>query len=299
MPVETPHLLGRIVRRLMPAVPRPTAKQDEQSPIFRLPHIQRTGVPARYLTVAAIAKNEAPYLDEWIAYHRIVGVEHFYIYENGSTDETATVLDRWREAGVVTWMPWPAFLAPTSAWSPTQPSAYAHAIAAFGADTRWLAIIDVDEYIVPLKGESVSTVLAAFEHTAGVTITRHNFGTSGFKTRQPGLTIDTYRMRAAEDFFAVKSIVDPTQVGEPRVHKCRDRDGKIIRHDVADVLVINHYFSRSTEEFEDKIVKGALRIEPTEADAIKRQRLARLDATAVQDLTIQRFVPAVKNALKR
>lgn len=31
-----------------------------------------------YLAVCAIFRDEAPYLAEWIEFHRLVGVEHFY-----------------------------------------------------------------------------------------------------------------------------------------------------------------------------------------------------------------------------
>lgn len=40
-----------------------------------------------YLSIGAIFKDEAPYLAEWIEFHRLVGVEHFFLYDNLSTDE--------------------------------------------------------------------------------------------------------------------------------------------------------------------------------------------------------------------
>ena len=51
------------------------------------------GGPARYLVACAIFRDEAPYLAEWIAFHRLVGVEHFFLYDNGSTDDPRAVLD--------------------------------------------------------------------------------------------------------------------------------------------------------------------------------------------------------------
>ena len=48
--------------------------------------------PKVFLSVVAIAKNEAPYIKEWIEYHKLVGVERFYFYDNGSTDNTREVL---------------------------------------------------------------------------------------------------------------------------------------------------------------------------------------------------------------
>jgi hypothetical protein len=44
------------------------------------------------LAVCAIAKNEGAYFKEWLEYHRLVGVEKFYIYDNESDDDTKEVL---------------------------------------------------------------------------------------------------------------------------------------------------------------------------------------------------------------
>ena len=35
-----------------------------------------------YLAICAIYRDEAPYLREWIEFHRLVGVEHFFLYDN-------------------------------------------------------------------------------------------------------------------------------------------------------------------------------------------------------------------------
>lgn len=38
-------------------------------------------------------KNEKPYLKEWLEYHLLQGVEHFYLCDNGSTDGTDAYLE--------------------------------------------------------------------------------------------------------------------------------------------------------------------------------------------------------------
>ena len=43
-------------------------------------------MPPIYLAICAIFRDEAPFLDEWIAFHRLMGVEHFFLYDNGSVD---------------------------------------------------------------------------------------------------------------------------------------------------------------------------------------------------------------------
>ena len=54
-----------------------------------------------YLSIAAIYRNEAPYLREWIEFHKLVGVERFFLYNNESTDDHRAVLAPYVEAGIV------------------------------------------------------------------------------------------------------------------------------------------------------------------------------------------------------
>ena len=44
------------------------------------------------LSVVCAVKNEADDLLEWLHFHRLAGVDHFYLYDNESTDETRTVI---------------------------------------------------------------------------------------------------------------------------------------------------------------------------------------------------------------
>ena len=34
-----------------------------------------------YLSICAVYRDEGPYLREWIEFHRLVGVERFYLYD--------------------------------------------------------------------------------------------------------------------------------------------------------------------------------------------------------------------------
>ena len=46
------------------------------------------------IAVCAIFKDEAPYLLEWIAFHKMVGVDLFVLYDNGSSDGGSDVVRR-------------------------------------------------------------------------------------------------------------------------------------------------------------------------------------------------------------
>lgn len=59
------------------------------------------------LAVVTIAKNEAPYIKEWLDYHLLAGVNHFYIYDNDSSDNQKEVLQPYVDAGIVTYIFYP------------------------------------------------------------------------------------------------------------------------------------------------------------------------------------------------
>ena len=61
-----------------------------------------------YLAAMVRVKDEARFLPEWIAHHLNLGVEHFYVYDNGSTDGTKEVLAPFVDSGVATYVPWPS-----------------------------------------------------------------------------------------------------------------------------------------------------------------------------------------------
>ena len=61
-------------------------------------------------SICAIFKNEAPYLKEWIEYHLIFGVDHFYLYNVGSHDSFQSILKPYINKGLVTYIDWPEAL---------------------------------------------------------------------------------------------------------------------------------------------------------------------------------------------
>ena len=62
-----------------------------------------------YLSVCTLYKDEARYLPEWLEFHRLVGVERFFLYNNNSTDNHMEVLAPYIEEGTVVQRDWPLF----------------------------------------------------------------------------------------------------------------------------------------------------------------------------------------------
>ncbi len=221
--------------------------------------------PEHYLTVCAIAKDEGPYFKEWIEWHRKMGVEKFYIYDNESTDDTRKILQPYIDAGIVEYIYFPGYR--------KQLAAYDDCMARHRFDSRWIAFIDLDEFIVPEKDQSVTDFLKRFEDRPVVEINWLVYGSGGAKKKEPGGMMQRFKKHSQPDHILnrhVKSIVDPRRVfcmigcheaarvsgkgadshGNPITRSFRDRVPQ------QDVIRINHYAVRSFEEFLEKQNRG-------------------------------------------
>ncbi|MFV3126358.1 glycosyltransferase family 92 protein [Niveispirillum sp. KHB5.9] len=227
--------------------------------------------PPLTLAVCAILKNEGPYLLEWIAHHRLVGVEHFVLFDNGSTDETGPLLSGLARAGIVDYIPWPDIPHNVAAQRP----AYMAGLARLAERCRWVAFIDGDEFLNPLRGEDLKSILADHDMAAGLVVPWRLYGSNGRMEREDDLVTRRFTRRAAADHplnRSVKTIVQARLVAAPDIHTPRLTAGSLVdeggrlagsqghpdRHAVPDAarLVINHYFTKSRAEWIGKRNRG-------------------------------------------
>lgn len=224
--------------------------------------------PKYYLSVCAIAKNEGPYFKEWIEWHHRQGVEKFYIYDNESTDCTKDVLEPYIQSGLVEYTYFPG--------RKRQLAAYDDCFERHRTETRWLAVIDLDEFIVPIKDRNIPAFLHRMEKYPVVEINWLVYGSGGAKNHEPGGVMERFRCHSLpEDHLNthVKSIVDPrrvcTMIGcheAARIsghavdsHGERLKNGFGHRKPQQDVIRINHYAVKSYEEFLEKRARGRAR----------------------------------------
>jgi hypothetical protein len=268
-----------------------------------------------YLAVCSIYRDHAQYLREWIEFHRLVGVERFFLYDNESTDFHHEVLAPYVDRDVIV-HPWPspASVEAGAPWAPR--AAFDDCLARHRHDSRWIAFIDIDEFLFSPTGRSLPDVLAGFEAWPGVCVNQVNFGPSGHRRMPSGLVIESYVYRKSYppgSQEAVKSIVDPT-----RTVKClnahrflheggvavdengRPVDGRAPNRSPVSVslLRVNHYITKSEEEYCDKqaqwVAAGLPRSElhRSEQDPDWLQSLQ-----AEHDDKITMYVPALREAL--
>nr|XP_010941449.2 glycosyltransferase family 92 protein Os08g0121900 [Elaeis guineensis] len=100
----------------------------------------RTTHDRSLICACTMVHNVAKFLAEWVVYHSAIGVERFFLYDNGSDDDLNSVVNRLGSDGFnVSTRFWP--------WPKTQEAGFSHC-AAMNRDTcTWMAFIDVDEFI--------------------------------------------------------------------------------------------------------------------------------------------------------
>lgn len=244
--------------------------------------------PEHYLAVCAIAKNEGAYFKEWIEWHLKLGVDKFYIYDNESTDNTKQVLQPYIESGIVEYQYFPG--------RRRQLAAYDDCFERHRFETRWIAVIDIDEFIVPKTDDSIPQFLHHVEGCAAVEINWLVYGSSGARTKTGGDVMQRFRKHSLPEHRLnthVKSIVDPRQVccmigchEAARIsgytvdsHGCAVRNCFRDRIPQHDVIRINHYAVKSYEEFMEKKARGRARTDTLRDDSY----FHRFDLNDVED----------------
>ncbi|MDU8913342.1 glycosyltransferase family 2 protein [Aestuariicoccus sp. MJ-SS9] len=128
------------------------------------------------ITAVTCVKNEGPFLLEWIAFNRLLGVTDFLIYSNDCTDGTDRLLDALRAYGV-THLPNPA------KGRNYQMEALKHAAKqelVTGADWVWVA--DVDEFLnIHVGDHTIPALIEACGDPQAISVTFQFFANDGVR----------------------------------------------------------------------------------------------------------------------
>jgi glycosyltransferase involved in cell wall biosynthesis len=190
------------------------------------------------LAICSVVCQEGPYLREFVEFHRLVGVEHFYLYDNGSTDETHEVLAPYVDQGVATLIDFPGPV--------VQLAAYNHCASTFRDEAEWIAFMDADEFFFAPGGGDLRDALREFEGYGGVHVNYANYGTSGHETRPGGPLIEAYTLRARDDaavpypHLLKAPGLDPADPGS--YHALNAHVSSVIRPDRVERCVSPHYW---------------------------------------------------------
>lgn len=270
--------------------------------------------PAPRTALVAFTKNEGRFLLEWIAYHRLIGVDDFLVYTNDCEDESPALLDRLAELGIVTHVP-----NPIGPGEQPQNMALNRAVEhplVTAAD--YVLQIDPDEFLCIKTGAGrIPDLIATAPEADAICIQMRFFGDSGLAQLPDGLVIETLTHASREDFEAnanVKSLARNSAVFEkvtanhmpafapgarPRLFNAggeeiaiEARSNRIPDH-VRSMRYaqLNHYAVRTLADYRAKKHRGT----PANNDAkLSMAYFRHRNRNDVEDTTILAHAPSVK-----
>jgi Glycosyltransferase family 92 len=284
---------------------------------WRRPNVEVAITPADArrnfgLAVCSMFRNEAPFLEEWIEFHRLVGVEKFILFDNNSEDGSRAVLAPYVERGIVTVYAMPRFRNEFDVVVAMQSRAFNACLGMYRDRARWIAFLDLDEFLYPTALDSLPEFLREFEAYPALAVHWVQFSTSGHVLRQDDLVTSAYTVAAIQGSKHLKVIVDPSRTvgffGSSHVaryvgdEKAVDENHVPIatgyrRPPTVERIRINHYYTKSVEDFllGKDLGEGG---HNAGHRPVNRLFLAEREYASGVDTSIQRFIPRLREAMQ-
>ncbi len=214
-----------------------------------------------FLSMVAVVRDENEYLEEWIRYHiEEMGFDHFYLYDNESTVPAKDYLTEkhFKYLDMITFVDWP-----TS--ENTQQDSHNHFLHNYANETKWILPADPDEYIkLNTTTKSLKAFLEENSDCAAVGCPWVCFNANGHleKTDEPDMIRFTQECeweygKNKEKYFAQSNRIDyfRNYVPIPRFELTTKND--FTSKELKDFYQLNHYYTRSLEEWKEKIKRGS------------------------------------------
>jgi hypothetical protein len=240
--------------------------------------------------IMACMRNEAMFITEWVAYHRLIGFDKVFVCSNGCTDGTDLILDRLEALGQVIHVRNDEMfgLAP-------QPAGVKKVLNHPQiADVEWLLHIDADEFLNIHHGDGhIRNLVAVGQNADAIAMTWRLFGDSGMTDWKGGLLLEQQvlaedkqssfgamqktmfrpdRFRAGIDHMPKQPVsgdirlcnargrnLNPAAIHDPASSDLRLAQGQEVnrkRHFGWDGAQVNHYAVRTPDLFLMKNVRG-------------------------------------------
>ncbi|MBQ7476720.1 MAG: glycosyltransferase family 92 protein [Selenomonadaceae bacterium] len=201
------------------------------------------------LAAVSLMRNTSAQVKEWLDYHLLAGVDHFYIYDNDSLDNLKEILTPYINAGIVTYIFYPG--------KNKKVSAYNDAIQNFKFDCRYMTFIDCEEFIFPRKNQSIVEVADEFfgdkDNVGGIELNRYSFSAGNDTVDEGASVLESFKRRGRRPFEVSNTIVNPRKVtffANVRyanyfdgIFRINDYSGKVIddADKVSEKIIVNTY----------------------------------------------------------
>lgn len=213
-----------------------------------------------YISIMLIAKDENEYIEEWIEHHlSTLGVDHIYLYDNESKVPIKEYLEEQgsKYMDKITFVDW-------ASTESNQEDSLNHFLKTYGDETKWVITIDVDEFIVMNDtSRSLHSLLESYESEPYILCQWVHYGANGNETKSNEPVMERFTQRA--------ETLDTDGLGKYFVQtgKCNRFTGRIhVRRRYCELYIndkcnldlfqVNHYITKSFEEWDEKMKKGSV-----------------------------------------
>ena len=160
------------------------------------------------ITSAQYGRN--PYIIEWIAFHLCVGFNQLYVYTDAGNDGMSDTLLRIAQY-------YPVYVQITDD-NPSLHMVYSDAIHKHLSEVDWMAYIDGNDFLFPVRHASIKDALALYKDKklSALAVYWTCYGSSGHQTPPEGLVFEEYTRHSHPHFHTnrhIKSIVRGRQEG--------------------------------------------------------------------------------------
>jgi len=263
-----------------------------------------------YLTLGAVIRNQEHYVKEWLAFHHLVGVERFVIVLHKCSDKTEERIlelpfrenihihrvvndEQFIQLGTYLWI-----------------------LEHYGQFTKWLMLIDSDEFFFGTREDDLRTILTDYEQHGGLSAHWAEFGSNGHVLKPKGLSIEAFTKRAPDrhtSHYSFKSIIQPQCFRKILSPHLAVTDPLTVMEDHSnvgahwlwigdrkpshEVVRVNHYHVRSMEDWIERHKRGQCNdpardheLTPIYGSEVFKKR----DHDEVHDTCILRFAERLK-----
>lgn len=206
-----------------------------------------------YSILSANVRDDNDYLDEWIDYHLSIGFEHIIIYDHLSK---IPVKAKWDNVTIY------RFDRP-SLFEPE----FIHNFTLKNHKSFWMAHMDADEFLVLFEEKDIKKFLEKYESAGALGVPWSFYGSSGHLTKPEGRVTDNYLWRRPDEVMWIKSIINTQyceRIDDPHhgiytraaVNEIQEPISGPLCDSPRAFIKINHYFTRSLEEYKRKMERG-------------------------------------------
>jgi len=143
------------------------------------------------LSVGCIFRNESHSIQEWIEHYLFHGFNHIYLINDGSDDDSCSIIEPYVKRGIVT-----LFNASWDRYIGRQRDMYNHYILPRLNETHWLLMCDMDEYMWSPEYIDLKKILERCNHIGQIQVEHTLFGSSGHEL-QPTSIVGSFMRRSA------------------------------------------------------------------------------------------------------